>query len=298
MCIYKKIQAVMQAVKGVGKDSKNQHANYKYASHDAVTEVLRHQFAEIGIIRHATVGGMEVLDGGTVQLWVKVSYIDTEDGTSIDTMMPAIQPSQTKAGTLTAQQIGQALSYAVKNVEFKLFCLVGDPEADSDSLPIQHPCEPRNPKLSKVILSTGVVSNGGDVKAMSAKLADDLRKLDPADTGSVLSDNRDFIDCLPQKYRERLVELANQVPTEPEDQTLIDDDGEYHVWVGVDVKRSFFTSKKEAFVRIETQVAASTFHMAKEVIEQNADVLSMMPPEAKAHLDKLLAAKSVKPDAS
>ena len=46
--------------------------------------------------------------------------------------MPAIQPPQTTAGKVTAQQVGQAVSYAVKNVEFKLFALTGDDTPDSD----------------------------------------------------------------------------------------------------------------------------------------------------------------------
>jgi hypothetical protein len=53
--------------------------------------------------------------------------------------MPAVQPSQTTGKTVTAQQIGQAVSYAVKNIEFKLFALTGDPEPDSDSLPVDAP---------------------------------------------------------------------------------------------------------------------------------------------------------------
>jgi hypothetical protein len=46
--------------------------------------------------------------------------------------MFALQPSQTTGKSVTAQQVGQAVSYAVKNVEFKLFALTGDPEPDSD----------------------------------------------------------------------------------------------------------------------------------------------------------------------
>lgn len=138
MPIYEKIQKVMQSVKGVEKDSRNNHANYKYAGHEAVTEALRGHFADLGIVRQVSVTSCNVLNGGTVQIMVRVSYVDVEDGTRIDVDMPAIQPSQTKSKDVTAQQVGQAVSYAVKNVEFKLFSLTGDTEPDADSLPPPH----------------------------------------------------------------------------------------------------------------------------------------------------------------
>lgn len=138
MPIYEKIQKVMQAVKGVEKDSTNTHARYKYAGHEAVTEALRGHFAELGIVRQVSVSSCDILNGGTVQIMVRVSYVDVEDASRIDVDMPAIQPSQTKSKDVTAQQVGQAVSYAVKNVEFKLFSLTGDTEPDSDSMPPPH----------------------------------------------------------------------------------------------------------------------------------------------------------------
>lgn len=130
MGIYAKIQQVMQTVHGVEKSETNPHGRYKFAGHEAVTAALRDKFAELGIVRHASATSCEVLEDGTVKLMVRVTYIDVDDGSRIELDMPAIQPPQ---GRPTAQQVGQAVSYAVKTTEMKLFALTGDPEPDSDA---------------------------------------------------------------------------------------------------------------------------------------------------------------------
>ncbi len=132
MPIYKKLNEVMNAVKGVEKASQNKHGGYRYAGHEAVTESLRGEFARLGIVRHASMLECDVLDSGAIKVKVQVAYVDVEDGTHIVCDMFAVQHCQTKSGAITAQQVGQALSYAVKNVEFKLFALTGDTEPDSD----------------------------------------------------------------------------------------------------------------------------------------------------------------------
>ena len=136
MPIHQKILAVMKAVKGVEKDSENKHARYRYAGHEAVTEALRSQFVEHGILRQVTVPACEVMIGGAIMITAKVSYIDVEDDSRVDLEMPALQHCQTKTKEPIAQQVGQAVSYAVKNLEFKNFCLTGDTEPDADSMMI------------------------------------------------------------------------------------------------------------------------------------------------------------------
>lgn len=134
MSIHKKINEVMKLVKGVEKSSTNKHGNYHYAGHEAVTGTLRAHFARIGIVRSVNMFACDVLDGGAVRIGVDVSYTDIEDPTApLVCRMFALQHCQTKSGAITAQQVGQALSYAVKNAEFKLFALTGDTEPDSDS---------------------------------------------------------------------------------------------------------------------------------------------------------------------
>jgi hypothetical protein len=132
MGIYQKINEVMNAVKGVDKTSLNKHGGYRYAGHEAVTATLRGEYAQRGIVRRADMVECDVLSGGAIKVKVLVSFHDTESGEHIDCSMFAVQHCQTKSGAITAQQVGQALSYAVKNVEFKLFSLTGDTEPDSD----------------------------------------------------------------------------------------------------------------------------------------------------------------------
>jgi hypothetical protein len=128
--IYRKIQQVMLAVKGVEKGDYNQHAKYKFAGHEAVTSALRTEFANLGIVRHASALSCDVLETGAVKIMVRVTYVDVDDGSRIELDMPAIQPPQ---GKPSAQQVGQAISYAVKTTEMKLFALTGDTEPDSDA---------------------------------------------------------------------------------------------------------------------------------------------------------------------
>lgn len=132
MPIYQKIQQVMKRVHGVEKTSENKHGKFKYAGHEAVTAALRDVFVEVGIVREIDVVEHAAI-AGVVHMLVRVRHVDVEDGTFTECRMFAVQPTQTSGGAFTAQQPGQALSYAVKCVEFKLFALTGDPEPDSDS---------------------------------------------------------------------------------------------------------------------------------------------------------------------
>lgn len=145
MSIQQKILAVMRKVRAIEKGDYNKHGDYEYVGHDAVTDHLRdHQLAE-GIFRQPTVENFQVLADGVITMTVKVTYTDVDDGTFVVCEMPAVQPSQTKAKTVTAQQVGQALSYAIKNIELKLFQIVGGGEPDSDSLPIDRDYDERPP---------------------------------------------------------------------------------------------------------------------------------------------------------
>lgn len=130
MPIYQKINRIMRELTGVAKDRVNSHKKYQYVGYDDVNESLRPLFAQHGIVRVANATSLEVLDAGTIKVMVQVCYVDTEDGSELVVPMPAIQPSQTTNKTVEAQQVGQAISYAVKNVELKLFALTGNPDSD------------------------------------------------------------------------------------------------------------------------------------------------------------------------
>jgi hypothetical protein len=133
-CIYQRMNAVMKDVRGVGKHSHNPQGGYRYAGHEAVTEALRDAYVKHGIIRTATVTKAEILDKGALLLTVQVAWICDDDPTSRHVVeMPGLQSSVKKDGGMAPVQVGMALSYAVKNAEFKCFSLTGDDTPDTEA---------------------------------------------------------------------------------------------------------------------------------------------------------------------
>jgi hypothetical protein len=235
--IYQKIQQVMKAVKGVEKSETNRHANYKYAGHEAVTHALRDHFAELGIVRQASASNCQPLANGAVMITVHVTYTDVEDESFITLDMPAIQHSQTKSKEMTAQQIGQAVSYAVKNIEFKLFALTGDTEGDSDAgAPPDYydnapppdwshggqtkaqPARSQQAAAQEQAQATGAVTvlfmNGESQQASNAleaaKMLAERMKLSDSwfHTEQMLGANDAWISKLPEKLGDRLREIS------------------------------------------------------------------------------------------
>lgn len=141
MPIYQKIIKVMAALHGVAKDGKH-HKGYQYAGYDAVNEALRPLFVVHGIVRVARATKAVVNEQGTIVVDCLISYVDAEDGSSVDVPMVAVQPSQTTSKTVEAQQVGQAMSYACRNVELKLFALTGNPDSDDATAKSEHAAAP------------------------------------------------------------------------------------------------------------------------------------------------------------
>lgn len=130
--IYQRINAIMKAVKGVEKSSKNDHVGYKYAGHEALTEALRGKYVEFGIVRQASVLELK-RDGANLLLKVEVSFVNIdrpEDRVSV--VCWGESTKMTRENGASPVQVGVALSYAVKNAEFKLFSLTGDTTPDTE----------------------------------------------------------------------------------------------------------------------------------------------------------------------
>ena len=131
--VYQRLSAVMRQVRGVSKGSENTQGRFRYAGHEAVTEALRGAYVEHGLVRSANVTKCEVIGAGTVLLTVEVSWINVDDpGDRHTVTIPGLQGSTLKSGLPTHMQIGMALSYSVKNAEFKIFSLTGDDSLDSE----------------------------------------------------------------------------------------------------------------------------------------------------------------------
>ncbi len=142
--IYERASGVMRKVKGVAKTSTNAHGRYKYAGHEAVTEAIRDAMIEYGIVQTISTDSMLLHPGGHVSLAVRITWscIEADPSGEHDRIVGtihALQHAQTSNGNPTAQQIGQAISYAVKNFTFKTLMLTGDPDADSDAGPLEQP---------------------------------------------------------------------------------------------------------------------------------------------------------------
>lgn len=132
--IYQRLHAIMADVHGVEKTSWNNHSNYKFAGHEAVTAALRGAYVAHRVHRSATIVGRDRVDG-VLRLDVLVRWTNIDDPQDFfEVTLFGESPPTTKSGQATAQQVGIAFSYAVKNAEFKVFSLTGDgtPDADDD----------------------------------------------------------------------------------------------------------------------------------------------------------------------
>jgi hypothetical protein len=168
MPIYQKINRIMKELHGVPKDSVNSHKKYQYQGYDAVNAALRPLFAQHGVVRVANALKLDVLEHGTIQVMVQVCYVDIEDGTELVVPMVSLQPSQTSQKSVEAQQVGQAISYAVKNVELKLFALTGNQDSDDvdvERAAIQSETSTRYPRAS---LTGDITDNGVGVATFTS----------------------------------------------------------------------------------------------------------------------------------
>lgn len=134
MNIHQRIIEVEKRLKGVEKTSRNAHQNYAYAGHEALNEAIRPLFVELGITQTIDCLEPSFHPGGVVAFMLRIRWSCSDDPISfIEGCVPAVQSSTAKSGFVQAQQIGQAISYAVKNFQFKCLQLTDSNEPDSDS---------------------------------------------------------------------------------------------------------------------------------------------------------------------
>lgn len=173
--IWQRINAIMRDVRGVGKHQRNPQGNYNYAGHEAVTEALHDAYVKHGVVRTATVIKSDVLDRGVVSLMVRVSWVAIEGDSRLDVEIPAVAPSVRKDGGVSAVQVGAALSYAVKNAEFKTFALTGDDSPDAeeqDDRDHEDTSDFANDAGQEYLKKLDTCANAAEVQAVS----DDVKK--------------------------------------------------------------------------------------------------------------------------
>lgn len=174
MNIHERINAIMADLRGVEKSSRNQHQNYAYAGHEALNEALRPYFVREKIVQTVNVSDVRI-EGGTLIMMVTIRWACADDPASfVEQIMAGIQPTTAKSGIPQAQQVGQALSYAVKNAQFKAFQLTDSNEPDSDSQDQQlsdkrEPVAPADPGLKaraiEVLATFGTVVGPHELEA-------------------------------------------------------------------------------------------------------------------------------------
>jgi hypothetical protein len=121
----------MAELPGVEKQRRNQHGNYGYAGHEDVTAAIRHLYVKHGVVRTYEVERYELTNHGVFIATVNVHFVNIDEPTDrIVVPVAGIAPCTTKNGSPTAQQAGVAISYAIKNAEFKTFSLKGDDTPD------------------------------------------------------------------------------------------------------------------------------------------------------------------------
>jgi len=140
--IYTKIHQVMVRVERVLKDRQNPHHKYLYIGHDDVSLALRKAFVEVGIVQTVSIKNATRLEGGAFGMVVNVRWTDAEKPESfIEVESYGESSGEGKTGKFTPQpqQVGIALSYAVKCAQLKNFCLVGDdtPDVEAQHGPVE-----------------------------------------------------------------------------------------------------------------------------------------------------------------
>jgi hypothetical protein len=132
--IYQRINEIQKRLKGVEKASRNTHQNYAYAGHEALNEAIRPLFVEHGIVQTIDCGDPEFHPGGVIAFGLTIRWFCADDPSSyIAGTIPAAQSSTAKTGFVQAQQVGQAISYAVKNFQLKALMLTDSNEPGLDS---------------------------------------------------------------------------------------------------------------------------------------------------------------------
>lgn len=136
LSIHQRMAEVMKSVKGVAKTQINsQGGGYKYAGHERVTEALREHYIRLGIVRSASLETWLRDANGGLTCLIAVTWLCADNAQDSHTVKVLGEAGKlTREGGLSPVQFGIALSYAVKNAEFKAFSLTGDDTPDADAV--------------------------------------------------------------------------------------------------------------------------------------------------------------------
>lgn len=205
--IHQRIHHVMRLVERISKEKKNPHGGYFYIGHDDVTMALRRGFVEAGIVQTVTVKHVGRLESGGLGLTALVRW------TSVDAQVDYVEvesygeaQSMDKKGAGTPQQVGIALSFAVKLAQLKNFALVGDDTPDPEQFgeppppPVREerrPAEPQadgNPEVKKFALAFKACTTMRRYDEVLAKAANIINTVTPAERAQLVAAAREAKD--------------------------------------------------------------------------------------------------------
>jgi len=142
--IHQRMLEVMREVETLKRADWNEHHRYTFVSHDDVTHAIRRQFCRVGITQQVTIIGVSRLGEGPAErvlAIVNVKWINVDEPEDFVEVRGYSESQKNGKGGPTPQQIGAAVSYAVKMLQLKNFALVGDdsPDIDMEAYPAAPP---------------------------------------------------------------------------------------------------------------------------------------------------------------
>lgn len=124
--------AVMRDVERVSKDRYNPHHKYSFAGHDDVALAIRKAMVVHGITQEVSVVE-STRSEGIFYVNVRVRWVNVDDPKDfVEVTMPGESQPSGKGGA-QPQQVGVAVSYAVKVAQLKNFMLLGDDTPDVEA---------------------------------------------------------------------------------------------------------------------------------------------------------------------
>lgn len=165
------ICGVMSEVPMLGKDAKNQHGNYNFASIDDFLEAVRPLCAKHGLIIMQDEESFEMKDG-----WLVMTFRFTLAHSSGETW--GYRPTRTimVSAKMGSQAFGAAQSYALKQFERSLFQIAtGEKGNDADEHPAADlPSQNRQPAPKQAAPKAEPKVDKPDVSARATAAADKL----------------------------------------------------------------------------------------------------------------------------
>lgn len=126
--IYQRMRLVSEMVASLPKERYNQHHRYAFVGHEDVTAVLAPAFVTAGIVQIVDIEKCERLED-VAQVTLQIAWVNV-DAPEDRVVVRGFGESQAGGRNkqdgrplLQPQQIGVAISYAVKVAQLKCFCL-------------------------------------------------------------------------------------------------------------------------------------------------------------------------------